>query len=595
VGRLLLISRLVAGDIRRRPVQAALLFVVIGTTATTLSLGLALRHLAQSPFARTRAATKGPDIVADLQPNPGVHGTPSRAFAPLLHAPGVAETAGPFPLAFVRLTDPGINVPVDAEGRIQTFSAVNQPLLTAGRWVRPGEAVIEQGLAAAVGLHVGERIRLRGHSFRISGIALQTEQAFYPACTPGLVWVTPGDAGRLATESNPLGYELDLKLTRPADADAFWNTAAATAFSNDASGATLSQSWQGIRREDYRVVTIDQKALLVGGSLLAILAIASIAIVVGGRMTEQTRRVGLLKAVGATPGLVAIVLLAQNLLLALGGGAAGLAVSRLLIPSLSDPGSGLLGTPPSPPLQLISSAEVLLAAMLVAIAATLIPAARGARTSTIRALTDPARPPKRHPRLIAISARLPVPLLLGLRLVSRRVRRTVLTSASLAIAVAMIVAALTLQHQADLNEQANDQAGLFISSAIGGRITHVVWILGAVLVVLAGLNAIFTTWANVLDAQRPTALARALGATPRQVSIALTAPQMLAAFVAVCIGIPAGLALFQLAGGHLAQARPSLLLLLPILPATLAAVALLTFIPARAGAQRSVADALRSE
>ncbi|MBV9165134.1 MAG: FtsX-like permease family protein [Solirubrobacterales bacterium] len=595
MGRLLLIYRLVVGDIKRRPVQSALLAVVIVITATTLTLGLGLRNVAQKPFAHTRAATRGPDIVIQGQPNRGARGTPARAFRPLAHATGVAAIGGPFPLAFARLTAPGIDVPVNAEGRTSTPTAVNQPLVTAGRWVRPGGVVIEQGLAGALGLHVGDRIRLRGRAFRVVGIALQTEQAFYPACTPGLVWVTPGDAGRLATPSDPLGYEVDVKLRHPSAARAFWSTAAANAFSKAASGSTISQSWEAIKSEDYRVVTIDQKALLIGSWLLALLAIASVAIVVGGRMTEQTRRVGLLKAVGATPRLVAVVLLAQNLLLALAGAAAGLLVGWLLVPSFSDPGRGLLGTPPSPTLTLVSMVEVICAAMVMAVAATLIPAARAARTSTIRALNDPARPPKRRPRLIAISSRLPVPLLLGLRLGSHRPRRTVLTTASLAIAVTMIVAAVTLQHEVDLKEQTSSQSGLFISSSIGGRVTHLVWTLGAVLVVLAGVNAIFTMWTTVIDGERPTALARVLGATPRQVSAGLTAAQLLPGLVAACIGIPAGLGLYELAGGHVATAKPPIMLLLAMVPCTLIAVAVLTYFPARAGARRSVADVLRSE
>ena len=57
MGRALLIWRLVAGDIRRRPAQAALLAVMIVTTTTTLTLGLALRQVTDSPFARTRART----------------------------------------------------------------------------------------------------------------------------------------------------------------------------------------------------------------------------------------------------------------------------------------------------------------------------------------------------------------------------------------------------------------------------------------------------------------------------------------------------------------------------------------------------------
>src|SRR5262249_55453728 len=160
------------------------------------------------------------------------------------------------------------------------------------------------------------------------------------------------------------------------------------------------------------------------------------------------------------------------------------------------------------------------------------------------ALNDPARPPRRHPLLIALSARLPVPLLLGLRLTARRLRRTVLTGISVVIAVTMVVAAITLQRQVDLKEQADNPSGLFLSSTVGGRVAHVVLILGAVLVVLASLNAIFTSWATVIDSQRPTALARALGATPRQVSAGLTAAQLIPGLVAACLGIPAGLGLY---------------------------------------------------
>jgi putative ABC transport system permease protein len=597
VGRVLLIHRLVAGDIRRRPVQSALLLAVIVTTATTLALGLSLRHVAQNPFARTRAATKGPDVVFIWQLKRRGHRT--IAVGPLRRAPGVAALGGPFPLAFTRLTDPGISVRVGAEGRTSTPAAVNQPLVTAGHWVRPGGAVIEEGLAGTLGLRVGDRIHLSGQSFPVIGIALQTEQPLYPAASPGLVWVTPADAARLATRSDPLGYELDFKLTHPSATDAFLNSPVIlnSPVGNNplpGPGNASAYPWQQIRADDYNVVQIDQKAMLIGSWLLGVLAIATIAVLVGGRMTEQTRRVGLLKAVGATPRLVAVVLLAENLLLALAGTVVGLLAAWPLIPSLSDPGRGLLGTPPSPPLTLTTITEVALAAVAVAMAATIIPAARGAQISTIRALNDPARPPHRRPRLIALSARLPVPLLLGVRLVARRTRRTVLTSVSLVIAVTMVVTAITLQAEVNVKDQTHNAFPGF-GGSVGGRVTHVVWILGAVLVVLAAINAIFTTWATVIDAQRPTALARALGATPRQVSIGLTTGQLLAALVAACIGIPAGLALYQLAGGSVAKANPSILLLAAVVPSTLLAVAIFTFIPARAGARRSVADVLRAE
>src|ERR1700730_1207117 len=75
-------------------------------------------------------------------------------------------------------------------------------------------------------------------------------------------------------------------------------------------------------------------------------------------MAEHTRRVGLLKAVGGTPGLVAAVLLAENLLVALVAAAAGLLGGWLGAPLITPPrrvGGGVAprrpaaGAPRAPP------------------------------------------------------------------------------------------------------------------------------------------------------------------------------------------------------------------------------------------------------
>jgi putative ABC transport system permease protein len=593
MGRLLLIRRLVIGDVKRRWVQSLLLVAMVVTTTTTLALALALHHASQNPFERTRAATKGPDYVAQNGPAPGSAQGPSPSqFAPLIHAQAVGATAGPFPVAFTRLTAPRINVPIDAEGRDQGPAAVDQPLLSAGHWVSSSGAVIEQGLAEALGLHVGDTISLGGHQFRVAGIALTTARPFYPASSPGLVWLTRTDADALATPSEPLGYVLDIKLAKGASLHAL--DGPSKAFATSGNGPSTVQTWDAIRADDYRVIALDQKVLLIGSSLLGILAIASIAVLVGGRMAEQNRRVGLLKAVGATPALVAIVLLAENLLLALAAAIIGLAAGAQLAPSLASPGHGLLGAAPSPPVTLGSIALVIGVAVAVAAAATLAPALRGARTSTIRALNDPAHPPRRRPNVIALSAALPVPLLLGLRLVARRTRRTVLTAASLMIAVAMVVAALTVQRDLETH-QAHATVGFFTSSAIVQSANHVLLVLSVILVILAALSATFTAWATVIDAQIATALARALGATPRQITAGLTSAQLLPGLLAACAGIPAGLLLYQLAGGQLSEAMPPVSWLLAVIPGTLIAVAAASAIPARIGARRSVAEVLRAE
>ena len=228
--------------------------------------------------------------------------------------------------------------------------------------------------------------------------------------------------------------------------------AARTAPRGSATEPPLLQSWQEIRDTTANLVKNQRRALLTGGWLLGLLALASVAVLVGGRMADQIRRVGLLKAVGGTPSLVAAVLLAEYVVVALLAAAAGLAVGWLAAPLLTDPSAGLLGGAGAPPLTISTVGLVTAVALGVAVAATFVPAVRAARTSTVLALADSARAPRRTAWLIALSARLPVPLLLGLRVAARRPRRVVLATASIAITVSGIVAALAAHADLDATQ-----------------------------------------------------------------------------------------------------------------------------------------------
>ena len=598
MGRVSLVVRLVISDLRRRPGQALLLVIIIALTATTLTLAVALRRPSTAQFERTRAATHGPDLVAEVAQAPGgVRPSPAQ-LASLRTAPGVRATAGPYPVAFVRLSGPHGAAAVQAEGRGARGGAVDRPLLVSGSWVRPGHPVLERGLAATLGLSVGDPIRLGGRRVTVGGIAFTTAQPFYPARTPGLVWMTVRDTTRLTDARQPLGYVLEMALQRPNSpldllgAPVWAAFAQASARRNEPS---LLDPWSLIRDEDYKLLRLDHKVLLVGSLLLTMLATASIAVLVGGRMAQQTRRVGLLKAVGATPALVAVILLAENIALALGGAVLGVIGGTLIAPSLASPGQGLLGSPPAPHPSAGAVVLAIAVATLVAATSTVVPAIQAARLSTVRALRDAAHPPGRRPWLIALSAFVPTGLLLGLRVVARRIRRTVLTGAGLLVAVAMVVAALAVQQSIHVDAQRSAPASLFTSHGIDQQANHVLIVLSVILVSLAAITAAFTAWATVIDAQRPTALARALGATPRQVASGLITAQLLAAFPAACLGIPAGLLLYEAAGGHLSEAPPSPLLLFTVIPLTLVAVAVVSAIPVRIGARRPVAEILRGE
>jgi putative ABC transport system permease protein len=531
MGRILLVVRLINRDLRRHPGQAALLLVVIAAATTILTLGLALTGVTSNPWNTTRAAAAGPDIVARTQN----HGTPDD-LATLTHAPGVAGATGPYPVTAADLRAGDLRVVVNVEGRDTRAAAIDQPYVTAGSWVRPGGAVVERGLAEALGVHPGETITLAGQSFRVAGIAVTGAWPSYPLETPGLIWVTQPDVRQLTQPGSTLFHTLNLRLTKPNAAPAF--VAAHT--TNDVSAL----SWQDIRDQDATLVGLVHLVVEVGSWLLGLLAVSSLAVLVGARMADQARRVGLLKAVGATPRLVAAILLAEYLAVALAAAAIGLATGWLAAPLLTSPGAGLVGAPNPPSVTPSTVAIVVAVAVGIAGAATLVPALRAARTSTIQALTNPSHPPRRRSRLIALSAHLPVPLLLGLRLAARRPRRTVLSAASLAITVAMIVVAITIQRNLSASNLQLGATEYLPHNAIAGRINQITLVLAAGLVILAAINAIFITWATIIDSRRPAALARAFGATPRQVSAGLSAAQLVPALAAALLGIPAGLGLF---------------------------------------------------
>jgi putative ABC transport system permease protein len=320
-----------------------------------------------------------------------------------------------------------------------------------------------------------------------------------------------------------------------------------------------------------------------------------VAVLVGRRLSEYARRVGLLKAVGGTPGVVAATFLTENLVLALFAAVVGFVAGWLVSPLLTKPGAALIGTAGTPTISPSTVVEVVGLAIVVSLAATLIPAIRAARSSTVAALNDVARPPRRRGTLIRMSSRLPIPALFGLRLVARRPRRALLSAANIAVTVTGIVAVIAFHAYADgklSNASALTAGGL--SDPVVNRDEQMLTVITVMLVTLAVLNAIFTTWATVLDAKRASALMQALGARARQVSSGLVVAQVLAALPGTILGIPLGLLLFKAAVKD-SNGLPSPLWLLATVVGTLVVMAALTTVPARIGARRPVAEVLQSE
>ena len=612
MSRLFVILRLAGRDLRHRPGEAVMLVVIIMAATAALAVGLLLQGTTAHPYQTTREATSGPDALATEFPyGTGPPASPAalRQIAPLARAQDVVGHSGPLPVAFPVLTFDGHADAVLAEGRGNAPAAVDQPELTEGSWVHPRAVVIERSFADALGVHAGDRITLNGRPFTVAGVAVT---AAFPVNgvgflegssqwpNPGLIWTTTADAESLATRQYPLGYVLNLKLTNPADAENFADRFDPGGYTNNTGGLYVIP-WQMISHQDGLLMAHEQKILLVGSWLLALLAVGSLAIVVGGRMAEQNRRVGLLKAVGGTPALVAGVLLAEYLALAVIAGAAGLLAGRLTAPLLTNPGAGLLGAAGAPQLTLPVIALVIGVALAVATLASYVPALRAARTSTVDALADAARPPRRHARLTAYSTRLPVPLLLAARLAARRPRRVLLGSLSIAVTVSGIVAVLFAHATLAISQSAGAaeiaDPGLadvgFISQT--ARENQVLVTITVMLIVLAAVNVTFITWATVQDSRHATALTRALGATAGQLTAGLSAAQLLPAIAGALAGIAGGYGLFTAANQGANASQPPAWWLITAVLGTLISVAGLTAVSARLAARLPIAETLQAD
>ncbi|MGI5205458.1 FtsX-like permease family protein [Spirillospora sp. CA-108201] len=595
MGRILLVLRLVVADIRRHPAQAAILLVSITAATAALSLGGSLRGATETLYRQTRAATAGPDVVAY---SPGAGQSTVNTLKSLDRAPGVVAHSGPYRQYHTRLTAHGSTGAAVVQVADMAPGSVDRPLLTSGGWVRPGGAVVERGFATALDVRVGDEVTVAGRTLPVVGIAVTASRSVYPWAPGtgpgggpddggGLVWLAGRDTRALESPDVPVTSFINLKLRDPAAALTFdGHDPAMTPF---VAGTWVSiRPWQHIAGQDAVMLRDSQPILVVGSWLLAFLAISGVATLAAGRAAEQTRRVGLLKAAGATPGLIAAVLFAEYLVLALLADALGLIAARLIEPGVVNPSDSLLTTAAGPSGDTIALTTVV--ALAVAGLTTFGPTMRALRTDTVAALADGARRPRHRALPTRLSALLPTPLLLGLRLVARRPGRAVLHACTTATTLATVTGLLVIYAQPEKGYPGSSMA----NDLRNAQEHHVILGVTAALIALAAVNTIAVTWTTAQEARHTMAVARALGATPGQITAGLSAAQLLPTLPGALAGIPLGLALclpFSEANTTWPPAWSLLTAALAALPVTAA----LTAVPARAASHRPAARTLTTD
>jgi putative ABC transport system permease protein len=605
--------RLAWCNLRRRPAQAVLLLLTLTIATGMFGAGMALYGSADRPWDRVWAATDGFHVSAAYYRDRDVDRADvdldaARArFAELAAAPEVRAVGGPWTHLYGLLDVGGGSEDLTAEIREAGRSTVDQPLVTAGSWLSVGSdgVVLEQGLADTLEVGPGDTISVQGHDVPVRGVAMTVSRGLFPLSRPAQIWVTPatGETFRRIGLTEE-GMEMQLHLNDPDDAEAF----AAAHRDIEATGETsiLSlETWRQRRTDSHSDIDILAGTLFAAGVLVGLLTVATAAVIVAGRMAAQTRQIGTLKAVGVTPRQVVLALLVENLALAGLATLVGLGAGRIVAPRVAEASQTVLGQPETPTLTWGRVAIVAGVAAAVVVLATIRPAVRGLRHSTVRSLASGARPPRRpgHVARWAASPGLPLVGVLGLRSAWRRPGRLLTNAVGLSLAVAMIVVAAGLRPslaRLDAASATSAAPGEALSAgAVDGlyeQVRTIVLGTAALLLLLATINALIIAALAARDSARNLATLRAVGATPRQTMATLVISQLGASLLAVVVGLPLGLGLWSVMdGGDLPPVPVPTTTLLAIAAVVPLAFAALVTLPARRWAHQPPARALTYE
>ena len=422
-----------------RRVQASVIALVllVSTAAATLALGL----LADSnaPFDHAFAAQRGAHVTAAVDAR-----VSSARLAATTRLPGVTAASGPFPQvtvgADITFTAPSagpggqglFSTQLNLVGRASPGGPVDALTLTAGRWARQAGEVVWSGSGNGPQASVGSHVTVHGvpGSPRLTVVGVATS-----ATVSAQAWVTPAEIAALRAPGAPAVSQMLYRFARAGSASQVRADVARVRAALPPGSLLGAQSWLTAKLRATRSIAPWVPFIVAFALIGLVMAVLIVASVVSGAVAAGTRRIGVLKCVGFSPGQVVAAYVLQVAIPAAVGAVAGVLAGNLLsVPLLSQTarvyGVGALAVPPW------VDVAVPLALIGLTAAAALPPALRAGRLSAVQAITTgraprAARGYRAHRLLSALhgglhgrAGRLPRPLTLGLAAPFARPGRT---------------------------------------------------------------------------------------------------------------------------------------------------------------------------
>jgi putative ABC transport system permease protein len=430
-------------DLRRRRLQAAVIFVTTLLAVGTGTMALTLIAQTRDPYQVAFDAQKGAHlkVAFDGRIDPGtIAGTPALI--------GATTSGGPYRATDVQFQSAGHKYLVTAVGRDNPGGDVGQLRIAAGHWPSSAtEIALTRSFADLNHISVGDRLKVVSVPQEpvLTVVAEVVDIDELRADVGGVqhAWV-PGAAIASLTAKDA-SFLMDYRFASDptsAQLQARVNTLRAS-LPPDSVTSTINYIFV---RTVFHVSTQILTGVLVAFSLFALAATAAIvANLVTGIVISAYREIGIMKAVGFTPlqviGVFVLQILAPATAACIIGIPAGTVLSQPLLASNSE-ALGLAYQPAfSPALDFLAFAG----ALLIVTIAAVIPAFRAGRLKPAVVIAN-ASAPRGHSgrwlRRLASRARLPRPMVLGLGEAAARPGRAILTLLAIVLGVATVVVAL---------------------------------------------------------------------------------------------------------------------------------------------------------
>jgi putative ABC transport system permease protein len=449
-------------DLRRRRVQAAVIFLTVLLAIATGTMAVTLMSQTRDPYQTAFNAQKG----AHLQV--GFSGTADpQLLASTPAIIGASAFGGPYPATNLEFIHGKRKFFLDTFGRDNPGGDVEVLSMTSGRWPSAtDEIVLTRSFSELNNVSIGDRVKVvsvpNEPTLTVVGQVVDIDEGSADLSSQH-AWVLKAAVPALTAPGTSF-YVMDYRFASDPTASQLQGYTDRLRASLPPGSITASINYLLVR-SIFNITNQILTGVLGAFSVFALAAtIAIVATLVTGIVISAYREIGIMKAVGFTPAGVVGVFALQIVIPAVAAFLVGIPAGTLASQPLLANSSHALGLAYVPSFSIPLDLLLFAGGLLVVSAAATLPALRAGLLKPITAITNATAPrgaSGRRLRRLTDRLRLPRPVILGIGDAFARPLRAILTLVTIILAVSTVVVAIGLPRSFQLINNSGTGAGSY--------------------------------------------------------------------------------------------------------------------------------------